>query len=77
MSKYLKDVEAIQESAVLMGAFTGVVKELTYQQGLSILLRHRQLVQEGINYSNTLTPEEKAEQIEKCYEQRAKRRARR
>jgi hypothetical protein len=50
-----------------------VAKELTYQQGLSILLRSKQLIREGALHSNRISREDKIRQINKCYEQREQR----
>lgn len=72
-NKYLEFVTAIQQIARTSELSNGVAKELTYQQGLSILLRSKQLIREGALHSNRISREDKIRQINKCYEQREQR----
>lgn len=72
-NKYLEFVTAIQQVASTNELSNGVTRELTYQQGLSILLRSKQLIREGALHSNRISREDKARQIDKCYEQRDRR----
>jgi len=71
-NKYLKHVEAIQNNAAYTKLDNGVVKELTYQQGLSVLLRSRQLIKEGAAHPGGVGQEELQRQIDICYRQRAR-----
>jgi len=73
-NKYLKFVTAIQHIAKTTNLPNCAPKELTYQQGLSILLRSKQLIREGALHPNKIDPKELARQIDKCYEQRERRR---
>ena len=71
-NKYEQYVKAIQEVALDPQTDNCVPVELAYQQALSIHLRSRQLVQEGITHPNTLTPAAKKRQIDRCYDQRGR-----
>jgi len=68
-NKYLKYVEAIQDSALNSNLPNGINVELTYQQALSIYLRSSQLIKEGSLHPNQLSPKAKTAQIDKCYKQ--------
>lgn len=72
-NKYLNLVTAVQNVASTIKVPNCVPTELTYQQGLSILLRSKQLIREGALHPNKISGEEKAKQINRCYEQRHRR----
>jgi hypothetical protein len=75
-NKYLRDVTKIQDAAINTNLPNCVSRELEYQQALSVLLRSRQLIREGGLHPNRISTKIKAEQIDKCYEQRENRRRR-
>lgn len=71
-NKFAKVVSAIQETA-LRHSYTEY--ELTYQQALSVHLRSQQLMREGSNRSHGLSAGRRAEQVNRCYKQRADQRS--
>ena len=71
-NKYLSRVHAIQTASITVSLENCVIKDLGYQQALSILLRHEQLAREGKLHPSQISPEKKAMQTNKCYEQRSR-----
>lgn len=67
-NRYLKAVKAIQHTALTFEGSNSSGRELTYQQALSILLRHRELKEAKLD---AISNEELLNQIEICYKQRA------
>ena len=61
--KRIQAVEQIQSNALEAGESNMVSRSLTFQQGLSILLRSQQLAAEG----GAIDPAEKAKQIDYCW----------
>lgn len=61
--KRIQAVEQIQATALEAPEANRVSKSLTFQQGLSILLRSQQLIAEG----EGINPAEKAKQIDYCW----------
>ena len=69
-NKYLEQVEIIQRNAFENNLANGVVRELSYQQALSIYLRSSQLSKEGSLHPNGISQREYDRQVEVCYAQR-------
>jgi hypothetical protein len=74
----IKDnIAIIQSNALNTDNNNCVARVLTYQQAFSIMLRSEQLAREGSLRPHKINAEEKAKQIELCYEQRLRYRPRR
>lgn len=65
----LHDIQDIMENA-MAGGENKLSRELTFQQAYSVYLRSRQLQVEGSAHPHLISDEERARQIDLCYEQR-------
>lgn len=70
-NRYERPVASIQEVALSNTLGNGVVRELTYQQALSIHLRSRQLARENEHRGSGLPSNEYERQVNHCYHQRS------
>lgn len=71
-ARNLRKAEKIQASALNNSLSNGIKTEITIEQALSILFRHKQLKRESNYHPHLISDKEKARQIERCYEQRAR-----
>lgn len=70
-NRYERPVGTIQGTALSNTLENGVVRELTYQQALSIYLRSCQLARESKHQNAGLSKDEYERQVDHCYHQKA------